>query len=58
MLGLVYGYIPFFILPLYAALDRIDGRLLEASRDLGVEPVRTFFHVTLPLSRTGCSPRP
>ena len=35
VLGLVYGYVPFFILPLYAALDRIDGRLLEASRDLG-----------------------
>jgi len=53
VLGLVYGYIPFFILPLYAALDRIDGRLLEASRDLGVGPTRTFMHVTLPLSRTG-----
>jgi spermidine/putrescine transport system permease protein len=32
----VYGYIPFFIVPLYATLDRIDGRLLDASRDLGV----------------------
>jgi spermidine/putrescine transport system permease protein len=53
ILGLVYGYIPFFILPLYAALDRIDGRLLEASRDLGVGPVRTFLHVTLPMSSTG-----
>ena len=53
MLGLVYGYIPFFILPLYASLDRIDGRLLEASRDLGVGPVRTFIHVTLPLSKNG-----
>jgi spermidine/putrescine transport system permease protein len=53
VLGLVYGYIPFFILPLYAALDRIDTRLLEASRDLDVGPVRTFLHVTLPLSRQG-----
>jgi spermidine/putrescine transport system permease protein len=53
VLGLVYGYIPFFILPLYAALDRIDGRLLEASRDLGVSPARTFLHVTLPLSKSG-----
>ncbi len=56
ILGLVYGYVPFFIIPLYAALDRIDGRLLEASRDLGVSPTRTFLHVTLPLASPGCSP--
>ncbi len=53
ILGLTYGYVPFFIVPLYATLDRIDGRLLEASRDLGVGTVRTFLHVTLPLSRQG-----
>jgi ABC-type spermidine/putrescine transport system permease subunit I len=53
VLGLVYGYVPFLILPLYAALDRIDVRLLEASRDLGVSPWRTFLKVTLPLSRQG-----
>jgi spermidine/putrescine transport system permease protein len=53
VLGLVYGYVPFFILPLYAALDRIDIRLLEASRDLGVGPIRSFVHVTLPLSAQG-----
>ena len=53
ILGLVYGYVPFLILPLYAALDRIDVRLLEASRDLGVSPWRTFRKVTLPLSRQG-----
>ena len=53
VLGLVYGYVPFLILPLYAALDRIDVRLLEASRDLGVSPMRTFLRVTLPLSRQG-----
>ena len=53
ILGLVYGYIPFLILPLYAALDRIDGRLIEASRDLGIGPIRTFFQVTLPASRQG-----
>jgi spermidine/putrescine transport system permease protein len=53
VLGLVYGYVPFFIIPLYAALDRIDTRLLEASRDLGVGPTRTFLHVTLPLSAPG-----
>jgi ABC-type spermidine/putrescine transport system permease subunit I len=53
ILALVYGYIPFFIVPLYATLDRIDGRLLDASRDLGVGGLRTFLHVTLPLSRSG-----
>jgi len=53
ILGLVYGYLPFFIVPLYSSLDRIDQRLLEASRDLGVGTVRTFLHVTLPLSRMG-----
>ena len=51
ILGLVYGYIPYLIIVLYAGLDRIDGRLLEASRDLGLGRVRTFFRVTLPLSR-------
>lgn len=51
--GLVYGYIPFLILPLFAALDRIDGRVLEASRDLGASPASTFWRVTLPLSRQG-----
>jgi putrescine transport system permease protein len=53
ILGLVYGYIPFFILPLYAALDRIDRSQLEASRDLGASPAWTFWRVTLPLSKQG-----
>jgi ABC-type spermidine/putrescine transport system permease subunit I len=53
VIALAYGYLPFFILPLFASLDRIDQRLLEASRDLGVGAVRTFLHVTLPLSRMG-----
>ena len=51
--GLVYGYIPFLVLPLYAALDRIDNSLLEAARDLGASPARTFLRVTLPLSKQG-----
>ena len=51
ILGLVYGYVPFMILPLYGMLDRIDGATLEAARDLGGSQVRTFFRVTLPLSR-------
>jgi spermidine/putrescine transport system permease protein len=49
--GLVYGYIPYLIMVLFAGLDRIDGSLLEAGRDLGLGRVRTFIHVTLPLSR-------
>ena len=53
IIALAYGYIPFFIVPLFATLDRIDGRLLEASRDLGIGAAGTFWHVTLPLSRQG-----
>lgn len=53
IMALVYGYIPFFILPLFASLDRIDKSLLEAGRDLGGSPFKTFLHVTLPLSKTG-----
>ena len=51
ILGLVYGYIPYLILVLYAGLDRIDQRLIEAGRDLGLNRVQTFWRVTLPLSR-------
>ena len=53
VIALAYGYLPFFIVPLFATLDRIDGRLLEASRDLGIGAAGTFWHVTLPLSRQG-----
>ena len=49
--GLVYGYIPYLILVLYAGLDRIDPALIEAGRDLGLGRARTFIRVTLPLSR-------
>jgi ABC-type spermidine/putrescine transport system permease subunit I len=51
ILGLVYGYIPYLILVLYAGLDRIDPSLIEAGRDLGLGRLRTFMRVTLPLSR-------
>ena len=51
ILGLVYGYVPYLILVLYAGLDRIDPALIEAGRDLGLGRVRTFLRVTLPLSR-------
>jgi ABC-type spermidine/putrescine transport system permease subunit I len=51
IMGLVYGYIPYLILVLYAFLDRIDQRLIEAARDLGLSKWRTFVHVTIPLSK-------
>ena len=51
ILGLVYGYIPYLILVLYAFLDRIDPSLLEAARDLGLNKWRTFWRVTIPLSK-------
>jgi putrescine transport system permease protein len=53
ILALVYGYVPFLILPLYAALDRIDQRQIEAARDLGSSPFQAFRRVTLPLSMPG-----
>ena len=53
ILGLVYGYIPYLILVLYAGLDRIDPALIEAGRDLGASPWKTFLNVILPLSRPG-----
>ncbi len=53
MIGMVYGYIPFMILPLYATLVKLDSRLLEAAADLGATPARTFWLVTVPLSRAG-----
>jgi ABC-type spermidine/putrescine transport system permease subunit I len=51
ILGLVYGYIPYLILVLFAGLDRIDPSLIEAGRDLGLGKARTFVRITLPLSR-------
>ena len=52
-IGLVYGYLPFMILPLYAALEQLDMSLLEAAQDLGASPRRAFWHVTVPLSLPG-----
>jgi spermidine/putrescine transport system permease protein len=51
--GQVYGELPFMILPIYVALDRLDFRLLEAAQDLGANRFWTFLKVTLPLSRPG-----
>jgi spermidine/putrescine transport system permease protein len=53
VLGQVYGELPFMILPLYAALERLDGSLLEAAADLGARPPRALWRVTVPLSRAG-----
>jgi ABC-type spermidine/putrescine transport system permease subunit I len=53
ILAFVYGYIPFLILPLFASLDRIDERQIEAARDLGASPASAFLRVTLPLSVPG-----
>ena len=51
--GIVYSYLPFMILPLYANLEKLDNSLLEAAADLGARPWRTFLAVTLPLSLPG-----
>jgi ABC-type spermidine/putrescine transport system permease subunit I len=53
ILGLVYGYVPYLILPLYAALDRIDRSVIEAARDLGASSWQAFRRITLPLSKQG-----
>jgi spermidine/putrescine transport system permease protein len=53
LLGLVYGYLPFAVLPLYAALERLDPALLEAAADLGARPMTALAHVTIPLSAPG-----
>ncbi len=53
LLGIVYGYLPLMIMPIYVSLEKLDRRLLEASADLGASPVRSFFNVTLPLSLPG-----
>jgi putrescine transport system permease protein len=52
-LGMVYSYLPFMILPLYAAIEKLDLTLLEAAADLGCRPSKAFFAVTLPLTKEG-----
>ena len=52
-LGIIYSYLPFMILPLYATLEKLDPTLLEAASDLGRRPFRAFLEVTLPLSLPG-----
>jgi len=52
-IGIVYSYFPFMVLPLFAALEKLDNTLLEAAADLGSPPWRTFLQVTVPLSLSG-----
>ncbi len=52
-IGMVYNYLPFMVLPVYAALEKLDRRLLEAAADLGAGTWRSFVKVTLPLSSRG-----
>ena len=52
-IGIVYCYLPFMVLPLYANLVKLDHRLLEAAYDLGARPWQAFVRITLPLSRSG-----
>ncbi|MGJ0396179.1 MAG: ABC transporter permease [Methylocystis sp.] len=53
VVGIVYSYLPFMLLPIYAALERQDASLREAAADLGASPAQVFLRVTLPLSREG-----
>jgi spermidine/putrescine transport system permease protein len=53
LLGLVYGYLPFMVLPIYATLERLDPALVEAAADLGARPLATVWRIVVPLSRPG-----
>ncbi len=53
ILGMVYCFVPFMVLPLYTSIEKLDGSLLEASSDLGAKPFRTLFEVILPLTSGG-----
>lgn len=53
LLGMFYDYVPFMILPLYASIEKLDVSVIEASKTLGAGPLRTFLHVTLPMTMAG-----
>ena len=53
LIGMVYGYLPYMVLILYASLEKLDRRLLEASADLGANPIQTFWKVTVPQTMPG-----
>jgi len=52
-IGMVYSYLPFMILPLYSAIEKLDLNLLEAAADLGCRPIKAFLQITLPLTKEG-----
>lgn len=52
-IGMVYSYLPFMVLPLYSAIEKLDLTLLEAAADLGCRPTKAFFWITLPLTKEG-----
>jgi putrescine transport system permease protein len=52
-IGIVYSYLPFMVLPLYSALEKMDNTLLEAANDLGCTPLKAFWRITFPLSLPG-----
>jgi putrescine transport system permease protein len=52
-IGIVYSYLPFMILPIYANIEKMDGSLIEAAADLGCRPFKTFWKITIPLSIPG-----
>ena len=58
LVGIIYGYLPLMVFPIFVSLDKLDKRLLEASSDLGARPWQTFLQITLPMSipgiATGC----
>src|SRR5699024_6460400 len=53
LIGMVYAFLPFMILPIYSSIEQLDKSYLEAAEDLGANPVKTFFKVTLPLTSPG-----
>ncbi len=53
VLGMVYNFLPFMVLPIYNALSKIDGNVINAARDLGANPIQVFMKITLPLSIPG-----
>lgn len=53
LIGMVYGMIPFFVLPVYSSVERIDWTMVEASRDLGASPFKAFITVTIPMTLPG-----
>jgi len=52
-LGIVYSYLPFMVLPLYTAIEKLDLTLLESAADLGCRPIKAFFKITVPLTKGG-----